>query len=106
VLPLYSNEPVQKCHYSSDPGLQESILRGFERVNSLETMEVEGRATQPDGSGVTVILQGSGKLLSVKVDKNVAGNVEETGKLFVAACQTARQKIAQRIGSFLEGGSN
>jgi hypothetical protein len=103
-----------------DKALREGVLRGFDQMHSLERMEVEGKATLPDSqSGVSLILQGSGvlllsihvdvlhpsikfpshthactgKILQVKVDQEVADNVENVEKLFVAASQNARQKV-------------
>jgi hypothetical protein len=42
----------------------------------------------------------AGKILQVKVDEEVAGNVENVEKLFVAASQNARQKVHNTFTTF------
>jgi hypothetical protein len=56
----YGDSPVG-VESEQDRAMREGVLRGFDQMHSLERMEVEGKATLPDGkSGVTLILQGSG----------------------------------------------
>jgi len=91
------------------PGNMQNAMRQAQQMQ--QKMQEEIAKIRVDGSAgggmVTVTMDGQKAVLAVKIDKEVAGDVEMLQDLVVAACSEATRKVdeqvQQKMGGMLGG---
>jgi DNA-binding YbaB/EbfC family protein len=91
------------------PGNMQNAMRQAQQMQAK--MQEEVAKIRVDGSAgggmVTVTMDGHKGVLAVKIDKEVAGDVEMLQDLVVAACSEAARKVdeqvQQKMGGMLGG---
>ena len=87
------------------PGNMQQIMRQAQQAQEkmqqkIATIRVEATA---GGGMVTVGMDGQKNLLSVKIDPEVAGDVEMLQDMIVAACNEAVKKVDAQIQEEMSG---
>ncbi|HXK03458.1 MAG TPA: YbaB/EbfC family nucleoid-associated protein [Verrucomicrobiae bacterium] len=91
------------------PGNMQQMMRQAQQMQEKLQQEIaQIRVDATAGGGmVTVTMDGQKNLLSVKIDPEVAGDVEMLQDMIVAACNEAVKKvdgmIQQKMGGMLGG---
>ena len=91
------------------PGNMQQMMRQAQQMQEKMQQEIaQIRVDATAGGGmVTVQMDGQKNLLSVKIDPEVAGDVEMLQDMIVAACNEATKKveemIQQKMGGMLGG---
>ncbi len=83
------------------PGNMQAMMKQAQQMQ--ESMQAEVAAIRVEGSAgggmVTVKMDGQKNLLGVKIDPEVAGDVEMLQDLVLAACNDAVKKVDERIAA-------
>ena len=87
------------------PGNMQQIMRQAQQAQEkmqqkIALIRVEATA---GGGMVTVGMDGQKNLLSVKIDPEVAGDVEMLQDMIVAACNEAHKKVEEQIQQEMSG---
>src|SRR5215471_20657183 len=87
------------------PGNMQSMMKQAQQMQQrmqeeIAKIRVEGSS---GGGMVTVSMDGHKNVLSVKIDPEVAGDVEMLQDLIVAACNEATKKVDQQIQQKMGG---
>ena len=91
------------------PGNMQQMMRQAQQMQEKMQQEIaQIRVDATAGGGmITVQMDGQKNLLSVKIDPEVAGDVEMLQDMMVAACNEATKKvdalIQQKMGGMLGG---
>ncbi len=87
------------------PGNMQSMMRQAQQMQEKLAQEVaQVRVEATAGGGmVTVKMDGQKNLLSVKIEQEVAGDVEMLQDMIVAACNEAAKKVDEEIGQKTRG---
>ncbi len=87
------------------PGNMQSMMKQAQAMQQrmqeeIAKIRVEGSA---GGGMVTVQMDGHKNLLSVKIDQEVAGDVEMLQDMVLAACNEATKKVEEQVNSAMGG---
>ena len=91
------------------PGNMQNMMKQAQQMQQRMQEEVEQIRVEASAGGgmVTVKMDGSKNLLSVKIDPEVAGDVEMLQDMVLAACNEAVKKVEdeskQKMGGLLGG---
>ena len=87
------------------PGNMQQMMRQAQQMQEKMQQEIaQIRVTATAGGGmVSVAMDGQKNLLSVKIDPEVAGDVEMLQDMIVAACNEATKKVDAQIQQKMSG---
>ena len=87
------------------PGNMQQMMRQAQQMQEKLQQEIaQMRVDATAGGGmITVQMDGQKNLLSVKIDPEVAGDVEMLQDMIVAACNEATKKVDQQIQQKMGG---
>jgi len=86
------------------PNMQQMMRQAKEMQDKLQAEVAQIKVDASAGGGmVTVRMDGQKNLLSVKIDPEVAGDVEMLQDMIVAACNEAVKKVEEAIQGKMGG---
>jgi DNA-binding YbaB/EbfC family protein len=91
------------------PGNMQSMMKQAQQMQERMQQEIEQIRVEASAGGgmVTVKMDGHKNVLAVKIDPEVAGDVEMLQDMVVAACNEAAKKVddesKQKMGGLLGG---
>ena len=91
------------------PGNMQSMMKQAQQMQERMQQEIEQIRVEASAGGgmVTVKMDGHKNVLAVKIDPEVAGDVEMLQDMIVAACNEAAKKVddesKQKMGGLLGG---
>ena len=87
------------------PGNMQQMMRQAQQMQEKLQQEIAQLKVDATAGGgmITVQMDGQKNLLSVKIDPEVAGDVEMLQDMIVAACNEATKKVDQQIQQKMGG---
>ena len=87
------------------PGNMQNMMRQAQQMQEKMQQEIALIRVEATAGGgmITVKMDGQKNLLSVKIDPEVAGDVEMLQDMIVAACNEAVKKVDEQIKSKMGG---
>ncbi len=87
------------------PGNMQNMMRQAQQMQEKLAQEIALVRVEASAGGgmVTVKMDGQKNLLTVKIDPEVAGDVEMLQDMIVAACNEAVKKVDEEVGQKTRG---
>ena len=87
------------------PGNMQQMMRQAQQMQDKMQQEIAAIKVEATAGGgmITVQMDGQKNLLSVKIDPEVAGDVEMLQDMFLAACNEAVKKVDDEIKNKMGG---